>query len=69
MNNKLNYHLKKLNIMADNENIAIDPQDAQDNKIMAILAYLGLLFLVPFLAAKESPFARFHTNQGRQQLG
>lgn len=46
------------------ENITVDPKDAEDNKIMGILAYLGILFLVPLLAAKESPFARFHTNQG-----
>lgn len=36
--------------------------DAQDNKVMAILAYI--IFLVPLLAAKDSPFARYHTNQG-----
>ena len=39
-------------------------KDAEDNKIMGILAYLGILVLVPILAAKESPFARFHANQG-----
>jgi len=38
--------------------------DAENNKIMGILAYIGILFLVPYLAAKESPFARFHANQG-----
>ncbi|MBQ2841468.1 MAG: zinc-ribbon domain-containing protein [Clostridia bacterium] len=38
--------------------------DIIKNKVMAILAYLGLLFLVPLLAAKDSPFARYHTNQG-----
>lgn len=38
--------------------------DIFKNKAMAILAYLGLLFLVPLLAAKDSPFARYHTNQG-----
>lgn len=31
---------------------------------MAILAYFGLLCLIPLFAAKESRFARFHTNQG-----
>ena len=31
---------------------------------MAILAYFGILVLVPILAAKESKFARFHANQG-----
>jgi len=46
------------------ERITVDPKDAQDNKIMGILAYLGILVLVPIFAAKESPFARFHANQG-----
>ena len=47
------------------ENITVDPKDAEDNKVMAILAYLGFpLVLVPIFAAKESPFARFHSNQG-----
>ena len=39
-------------------------QDAQQNKVMGILAYLSWLVIVPLLAAKESPFARYHTNQG-----
>jgi len=39
-------------------------KDAQDNKIMGLLAYLGILFLVPLLAAKDSPFAKYHVNQG-----
>ena len=46
------------------ENITVDPKDAQDNKVMGILAYLWILVLVPILAAKESPFARYHANQG-----
>lgn len=41
-----------------------DIKDAQDNKAMAILAYIGILVLIPLFAAKESPFARYHTNQG-----
>lgn len=41
-----------------------DPQDVQQNKVMAILAYFGILVLVPIFAAKESRFARFHANQG-----
>lgn len=39
-----------------------DIKDAQDNKAMAVLAYI--IFLIPLLAAKDSPFARYHTNQG-----
>jgi len=38
--------------------------DVDKNKIFGILAYLGILWLVPLLAAKESPFARYHANQG-----
>ncbi len=38
--------------------------DVEKNKVMGVLAYLGILFLVPLLAAKDSPFARYHTNQG-----
>ena len=41
-----------------------DIRDAQDNKVMAILAYFGPLVLVPILAARESRFARYHANQG-----
>lgn len=41
-----------------------DEQDINNNKIYAILAYLGILVLVPIFAAKESKFARFHANQG-----
>ncbi len=41
-----------------------DANDVAENKIVAALAYIGLLFLVPLLAAKNSPFARFHTSQG-----
>ena len=39
-----------------------DIRDAQDNKAMAVLAYI--IFLIPLLAAKESRFARYHTNEG-----
>lgn len=36
-----------------------DPRDIQNNKVMAILAYFGILVLIPIFAAKESKFARF----------
>ena len=39
-------------------------KDKEDNKLFAILAYFGLLCLIPLFAAKESPYAKFHTNQG-----
>lgn len=58
--------------MAENQDVLqtpdvtseFDPQDINQNKVMAVLAYFGILFLVPLLAAKESKFAQFHANQG-----
>ncbi len=43
-----------------------DPKDIADNKVMAILAYISWLVLIPLLVspAKDSPYVRFHTNQG-----
>lgn len=38
--------------------------DVDQNKVFAILAYFGILFLVPLLAAKDSKFAQYHANQG-----
>lgn len=39
-------------------------EDIEKNKTLSILAYLSWLVLVPLFAAKDSPFARFHCNQG-----
>ena len=41
-----------------------DIRDAQDNKMMAVIAYI--LFFIPLLtgAHRTSPFAKYHTNQG-----
>ncbi len=41
-----------------------DPNDIQQNKVMAVLAYLSWLVLIPLIGAQNSPFARFHANQG-----
>jgi len=41
-----------------------DEKDINDNKVMGVLSYIGILWLVPLLAAKDSKFARFHANQG-----
>lgn len=39
-------------------------EDIQNNKVMAVLSYFGILALIPFLAAKESPYAQYHAKQG-----
>ena len=41
-----------------------DPNDVQQNKVLSLFAYIGILFLIPLLAAPNSRFARFHANQG-----
>lgn len=43
---------------------SFDSQDIENNKGMAILAYLSWLVLIPLIAAPQSKFARFHANQG-----
>lgn len=39
-----------------------DPQDVEKNKVIAILSYI--IFFLPYLVAKDSPFAMYHANQG-----
>ena len=41
-----------------------DQADIDANKGLAILSYIGILVLIPLLAAPNSRFARFHANQG-----
>ena len=38
--------------------------DIQNNKAMAVLSYIGIFVLIPVFAAKQSPYARYHANQG-----
>ena len=46
------------------EKIVFNTEDVKRNKVFGILSYIGILFLVPLFAAKDSQYARFHTNQG-----
>ncbi len=41
-----------------------DSGDVEKNKGMAVLSYIGILVLIPLLAARESKFAKFHAKQG-----
>ncbi len=59
----LNDKFNEFNNTADTT-AEFDQNDIQQNKVMAILAYLSWLVLIPIFAAKESKFARFHANQG-----
>ncbi|MFB0919870.1 MAG: zinc-ribbon domain-containing protein [Oscillospiraceae bacterium] len=41
-----------------------EPNDIEDNKGISVLCYFGLLFLIPYLIKQDSPFVKFHSNQG-----
>jgi uncharacterized membrane protein len=51
-------------LVGPGEALEVEAEDAEKNKIYGILAYLGILCIVPILAAKDSPFAKYHANQG-----
>ena len=42
----------------------LERKDAEENKLMASLAYIGILVLIPIVCAQKSAFARYHANQG-----
>lgn len=44
--------------------ILSDDADVQNNKGIAWLSYVSLLFLIPLFAAKHSEYTRFHVRQG-----
>ncbi len=50
----------------DTEDItgSFDTNDIEQNKVVAAIGYIPVLFLVPLLGASNSPFAKFHANQG-----
>lgn len=41
-----------------------DKKDVEDNKFVACLSYIGILFLIPLLVSKNSKFAQEHAKQG-----
>src|SRR5471030_1450735 len=51
-------------LMGTPESLEVASDDVEKNKVFGILAYLGPLCLVPILVAKDSPFAKYHANQG-----
>jgi uncharacterized membrane protein len=55
---------KSAKVAAEVKEIQADPNDAEQNKGMAIIAYI--LFFIPLLTGdhNKSPFVKYHTNQG-----
>ena len=51
--------------MADREILSqITDQEKSDGKIMAVLAYLGILVFIPMFVSKQNKFVMFHVEQG-----
>lgn len=38
--------------------------ESQNETLMGILAYIGILVIIPYLMAKNNPFVKFHIKQG-----
>ncbi len=51
-------------LLGPGETLEVDAEDAEKNKVFGILAYLGFFCLVPIIVAKDSPYAKYHANQG-----
>ncbi len=41
-----------------------EPKDIEEHKAIACLSYIGILFLIPLLAKKDSKFCQEHAKQG-----
>ena len=41
-----------------------NPNDINQTKSIAWLSYFGIFFLIPMLVYKNSPYTKFHVNQG-----
>jgi len=46
------------------ESLEVSAEDADTNRVFGILAYLNIFVFVPIVVAKDSPFAKYHSNQG-----
>ena len=41
-----------------------EQKDFEENKNIGILSYMAILFLIPLLARRKSPYCQFHAKQG-----
>jgi uncharacterized membrane protein len=55
---------KKSNSEEATKKTAAEQKDIEENRAVAYLSYIGILFLVPLLAKPESKFCKFHAKQG-----
>ncbi|MEG1027853.1 MAG: hypothetical protein RSE07_04105, partial [Oscillospiraceae bacterium] len=53
-----------MNLNIQDETNRFSEQDINQNKGIACISYLSILFIIPLLVKPESPFVKFHVNQG-----
>jgi len=49
---------------AETEQVSDASKKTEDNKLIAILSYIGVLCLIPLLTKKDDEFVFFHAKQG-----
>lgn len=49
---------------AESSQASAPVNDIEDNKLISILCYLGILLLIPLLVKPDSQFVKYHSNQG-----
>ncbi len=54
------------NVMYGGKDFAdeFDPRDIVENKLLCILSYMGILFIIGLIAQPNSKVVKFHANQG-----
>jgi uncharacterized membrane protein len=52
------------NLFGPGEALEVEAEDAETNKVFGILAYIGPLCFVTLIVAKDSPYSKYHANQG-----
>lgn len=46
------------------KNVSMDGKDNRNEKLVAAMAYLGILVVVPFFMERKTQFVRYHLGQG-----
>lgn len=46
------------------KNVSMDGKDSRNEKLVAAMAYLGILVVVPFFMERKTQFVRYHLGQG-----
>lgn len=51
-------------LMGKPESLEVSAEDAEQNRVFGILAYISFFCLVSMIVSKDSPYTKYHANQG-----